>query len=383
MSYVPSTDSTSTNAPMISQMLESLDEAGLGPAMVGELWQSYNQARQHESQAKFATEGQAGEAEIPADMGHAGAGSGALGLVGRLLIVLRLMYGQHQQDAAEASRPAGVDPSVNPGVKPDPSSNSDIAGDHDDKNSHPGGVTDQADLDLSGSGGGRRPNANADGRAVVKGEDPPPCSGGAAIGGEAGADDGDGGVKKRALTPPPVDGRNVKVCGVTEGVSSVTSPSAVVGTEPPSCDGDPPGFWDAQWGGCKKEEEEEGGAGVGIGPTDAPGAPRGGAKASSSSGFREGGGGTAAERAAPLTPPHLQPVCTAASSTAPGSSLAVPAAASAAAPSSSGRPPPPRAPLQPCVGDYRMVVRREARQQGGHGSSGAGRGEGRRGQRGR
>ena len=34
---------------------------------------------------------------VPADLQRAGAGSGALGLLGRLLIVLRMMYGQQQQ----------------------------------------------------------------------------------------------------------------------------------------------------------------------------------------------------------------------------------------------------------------------------------------------
>ena len=114
-------------------MLAGLADAGLGPEQVRELWHAYNQvcafsrplmpsftqhdakipspvlvtalpsplpttqARDHESQAKFGQAGDAAGEAVPAEMERPGAGSAALGVAGRLLIVLRLLYGQHGQ----------------------------------------------------------------------------------------------------------------------------------------------------------------------------------------------------------------------------------------------------------------------------------------------
>ena len=258
-------------------MLKSLEEAGLDPATVSELWQNYRQARQHESKAKFGTEGEAGESEVPADLDQAGAGSGALGLIGRLLIVLRMMYGQHQHDAVVDPFPSGV----NPGVSDSP---------------------------LGGAGPGGPQSGSGDG----------------SNGGLAGCSDetineaADGSVKKRSLIP--VDSRNVKPCSSSTGVIAPT-------------EGEPP----VERGMCKKEE-------IGLDGSEGDNS-RTGFVASRLEGTPEGSAAPAG------TGPTLGTSC--------HRSLADIRAA----------------PQSDCVGDYRLVIRREARQGGGRGE--------RKGQRGR
>ncbi|GAX76462.1 hypothetical protein CEUSTIGMA_g3907.t1 [Chlamydomonas eustigma] len=89
-----------------SKMLGGLEDAGLSPDRVQDLWLKYNIAKQHEAKAEFAQEGEAANQAVPSHVKQAGVGSAALGVVGRLLIVLRLMYGQ-----SEPSPPA--QPSMN------------------------------------------------------------------------------------------------------------------------------------------------------------------------------------------------------------------------------------------------------------------------------
>ncbi|KXZ49955.1 hypothetical protein GPECTOR_18g113 [Gonium pectorale] len=72
--------------------LSFLDDAGLGPAAVNELWRAYELAKAHEDKATFTTEGDAANEAIPSNVTRPGAGGGALGTFGRLLTVLRLMY---------------------------------------------------------------------------------------------------------------------------------------------------------------------------------------------------------------------------------------------------------------------------------------------------
>ncbi|KAG2428118.1 hypothetical protein HXX76_011799 [Chlamydomonas incerta] len=72
--------------------LSALDEMGLSPHMVADLWRAYEQAKAFEEKAAFTTEGDAANEAIPANVRRPGAGGGALGTVGRLLTVLRLLY---------------------------------------------------------------------------------------------------------------------------------------------------------------------------------------------------------------------------------------------------------------------------------------------------
>ncbi|KAG2454208.1 hypothetical protein HYH02_001242 [Chlamydomonas schloesseri] len=72
--------------------LSALEEMGLSPQMVAELWRAYEQAKAFEEKATFTTEGDAANEAVPANVRRPGAGGGALGAVGRLLTVLRLLY---------------------------------------------------------------------------------------------------------------------------------------------------------------------------------------------------------------------------------------------------------------------------------------------------
>ncbi|PNW78438.1 hypothetical protein CHLRE_09g397350v5 [Chlamydomonas reinhardtii] len=72
--------------------LTALDEMGLSSHMVAELWRAYEQAKAFEEKATFTTEGDAANEAVPANVRRPGVGGGALGIVGRLLTVLRLLY---------------------------------------------------------------------------------------------------------------------------------------------------------------------------------------------------------------------------------------------------------------------------------------------------
>ncbi|GFR48653.1 hypothetical protein Agub_g10607, partial [Astrephomene gubernaculifera] len=86
--------------PHSLQALNALDEAGLGPAAVSELWRAYELAKAYEEKATFSMEGDAANEAIPASVTRPGAGGGALGTLGRLLTVLRLMYAPAPQPPA-------------------------------------------------------------------------------------------------------------------------------------------------------------------------------------------------------------------------------------------------------------------------------------------
>ncbi|KAG2494184.1 hypothetical protein HYH03_007542 [Edaphochlamys debaryana] len=83
--------------------LAALEEAGLGPTALPALRQAYAQAKAYEEKATFTTEGDAAAEAIPSNVSHPGAGGAALGTVGRLLTVLRLMYSPASQHPGAAA----------------------------------------------------------------------------------------------------------------------------------------------------------------------------------------------------------------------------------------------------------------------------------------